>query len=51
MACRKTRDGAVLQQWQGGWQKGNTFASYLHLHFSQHPAMLNHWFAAARSAQ
>ena len=51
MACRKTRDGAVLQQWQGGWQKGNTFASYLHLHFSQRPAMLNHWFAAARSAQ
>ena len=51
MACRKTRDGAVLQQWQGGWQIGNTFASYLHLHFSQRPAMLNHWFAAARSAQ
>ena len=51
MACRKTRDGAVLQQWQGGWQIGNTFASYLHLHFAQRPAMLNHWFAAARSAQ
>lgn len=51
MACRKTRDGAVLQQWQGGWQVGNTFASYLHLHFAQRPAMLNHWFAAARSVQ
>ncbi|HGH3371536.1 TPA: cobyrinate a,c-diamide synthase [Kluyvera cryocrescens] len=51
MVCRKTRDGAVLQQWQGGWQIGNTFASYLHLHFAQRPAMLNHWFAAARSAQ
>ena len=50
MACRKTRDGVVLQQWQGGWQLGNTFASYLHVHFVQHPAMLNHWFAAARSA-
>ncbi|MGL5699260.1 MAG: cobyrinate a,c-diamide synthase [Kluyvera sp.] len=50
MACRKTRDGAVLQQWQGGWQRGNTFASYLHLHFAQRPSMLNHWFAAARSA-
>ena len=49
MACRKTRDGVVLQQWQGGWQLGNTFASYLHVHFAQHPAMLNHWFAAARS--
>ncbi|EPK7358375.1 cobyrinate a,c-diamide synthase [Kluyvera ascorbata] len=51
MSCRKIRDGAVLQQWQGGWQIGNTFASYLHLHFAQRPAMLNHWFAAARSAQ
>ena len=51
MACRKTRDGAVLQQWSGGWQRGNTFASYLHLHFAQNPSMLNHWFAAARSAQ
>lgn len=49
MACRKTRDGVVLQQWQGGWQLGNTFACYLHVHFAQHPAMLNHWFAAARS--
>lgn len=49
MACSKTRDGEVLAQWQGGWQLGNTFASYLHVHFAQHPAMLNHWFAAARS--
>lgn len=49
MACRKTRDGVVLQRWQGGWQLGNTFASYLHVHFAQRPDMLNHWFAAARS--
>ena len=49
MACRKTRDGVVLQRWQGGWQLGNTFASYLHVHFAQSPDMLNHWFAAARS--
>lgn len=51
MSCRKVRDGETLQQWQGGWQRGNTFASYLHLHFAQRPAMLNHWFAAARSVQ
>lgn len=51
MACRKTRDGATLQQWSGGWQCGNTFASYLHVHFAQRPAMLNHWFTAARRAQ
>ncbi|MEN0584194.1 MULTISPECIES: cobyrinate a,c-diamide synthase [unclassified Kosakonia] len=49
--CHKTRDGEVLKRWQGGWQVGNTFASYLHLHFAQRPQMLNHWFAAARSAQ
>ncbi|MGP3592902.1 cobyrinate a,c-diamide synthase [Vagococcus sp. WN89Y] len=47
--CHKTRDGDVLKRWQGGWQVGNTFASYLHLHFAQRPEMLNHWFAAARS--
>ncbi|MDR8378698.1 cobyrinic acid a,c-diamide synthase, partial [Acinetobacter baumannii] len=44
------RDGMTLQQWSGGWQVGNTFASYLHLHFAQRPTMLNHWLAAARSA-
>jgi len=50
LACHKTRDGEVLKRWQGGWQVGNTFASYLHLHFAQRPAMLEHWFAAARRA-
>ncbi|MGY5956366.1 cobyrinate a,c-diamide synthase [Kosakonia sp. BK9b] len=49
--CHKTRDGEVLSRWQGGWQVGNTFASYLHLHFAQRPQMLNHWFAAARHSQ
>ncbi|HCI4597899.1 cobyrinate a,c-diamide synthase [Klebsiella quasipneumoniae] len=50
LACRKVRDGMTLQQWSGGWQVGNTFASYLHLHFAQRPTMLNHWLAAARSS-
>jgi len=49
--CHKRRDGEVQKRWQGGWQVGNTFASYLHLHFAQRPAMLHHWFAAARSRQ
>jgi len=49
--CHKTRDGETLKRWQGGWQVGNTFGSYLHLHFAQRPTMLNHWFAAARSAR
>ncbi|ROP62656.1 hydrogenobyrinic acid a,c-diamide synthase (glutamine-hydrolysing) /cobyrinate a,c-diamide synthase [Enterobacter sp. BIGb0383] len=50
LACRKTRDGEVLRQWAAGWQVGNTFASYLHLHFAQRPTLLNHWFNAARRA-
>lgn len=50
MACRKVRDGKTLQEWSGGWQVGNTFASYLHVHFAQRPAMLNHWLAAGRAA-
>ncbi len=50
MNCRKVRDGKTLQAWSGGWQVGNTFASYLHVHFAQRPQMLNHWLAAARSA-
>lgn len=49
MQCRKTRDGRMLSQWQGGWQVGNTYASYLHIHFAQRPTMLSRWIAAARS--
>jgi len=50
LACRKTRDGEVVRQWEGGWQVGNSFASYLYLHFAQRPTLLNHWITAARSA-
>ncbi|MFH7092380.1 hypothetical protein ACHWI2_07100, partial [Klebsiella pneumoniae] len=50
LACRKQRDGKTLQQWQGGWQFGSAFASYLHVHFAQRPTMLNHWLRAARRA-
>lgn len=50
LACRKVRDGQTLQAWSGGWQNGNTFASYLHVHFVQRPSMLNHWLNAAREA-
>lgn len=49
MQCQKTRDGKILSRWQGGWQVGNTYASYLHIHFAQRPAMLSRWIAAARS--
>lgn len=50
LACRKVRDGQTAQAWSGGWRTGNTFASYLHVHFAQRPLMLNHWLNAAREA-
>ena len=31
----KKRDGEVVKKWTGGYQKKNTFGSYLHLHFYQ----------------
>lgn len=45
----KQRDGEILKRWTGGYQVGNTFASYLHVHFAQRPALLDHWFALVRS--
>lgn len=44
----KKRDGEIVKEWQGGYQKGNTFASYLHIHFYQNPAILTQMFGAAR---
>lgn len=29
----KTRDGEVVDEWDGGYSKGNTLATYLHTHF------------------
>lgn len=39
----KSRDGEVVARWEGGYQKGRTFASYLHVHFYQKEALLHHW--------
>ena len=47
----KERDGVEMSHWFGGYQSGNTLASYLHVHFLQNPAMLLHWFERARSVQ
>lgn len=47
----KERDGVEMTHWFGGYQSGNTLASYLHVHFLQNPAMLLHWFETARSVK
>lgn len=46
--CCKWRDGIAISRWQGGVQHQATFASYLHVHFAQRPALLNHWLTLAR---
>lgn len=45
---KKGRVGIKDQEWSGGYQVGNTFASYLHVHFSQQPEMIAHWIKRAR---
>ena len=40
---RKERDGEVVSNWTGGYQKGRTFASYLHVHFYQKEQLLMSW--------
>ncbi len=45
----KERDGVEMTHWQGGYQSGNTLASYLHVHFGQNPAMLLNWFSRGRA--
>ena len=47
----KERDGEVISTWQGGYQVGNTLASYLHVHFAQNPSFLTRWFECARANQ
>ncbi len=47
----KERDGVEMNHWFGGYQSGNTLASYLHVHFMQNPAMLLHWFETARTVK
>lgn len=38
---KKVRDGAVVDEWTGGYQVRQTFASYLHVHFYQSAAVFN----------
>ncbi len=44
----KRRDGVIEKCWQGGYQNGNTLASYLHVHFAQRPGLLHRWLEIAR---
>ncbi|MGL5506978.1 MAG: cobyrinate a,c-diamide synthase [Paraclostridium sp.] len=30
---QKTREGKIVEEWEGGYSKGNTLATYLHTHF------------------
>ncbi len=38
---KKVRDGVVVDEWTGGYQVRQTFASYLHVHFYQSAAVFN----------
>lgn len=44
----KIRDGEVVSSWEGGYQKGKTLASYLHVHFYQNQELLKHWLEEIR---
>lgn len=43
LQLEKVRDGQVVSTWSGGYQKGKTFASYLHVHFYQNQVLLENW--------
>ncbi|EOW3719333.1 cobyrinate a,c-diamide synthase [Listeria monocytogenes] len=46
MKLTKKRDGEIVKEWHGGYQKGKTFASYLHIHFYQNLSIITHMFGA-----
>lgn len=41
LRMQKIRDGVVADEWTGGYQVRQTFASYLHVHFYQSKAVFN----------
>lgn len=51
LAMEKARDGQVVAQWTGGYQKGKTFASYLHVHFYQNENLLHNWLNYIKEAR
>ncbi|PDI27966.1 cobyrinic acid a,c-diamide synthase [Listeria monocytogenes] len=46
MKLTKKRDGEIVKEWHGGYQKRNKFASYLHIHFYQNLSIIKHMFGA-----
>lgn len=51
LALKKVRDGQVVSSWTGGYQKGRTFASYLHVHFYQKEQLLANWLDYIKEAR
>ena len=49
LEMRKERDGEVVKRWTGGYQKKNTFGSYLHLHFYQSEDFLQNLLEKVRN--
>ncbi|WP_086953204.1 cobyrinate a,c-diamide synthase [Xenorhabdus innexi] len=47
-AHTKETSEKIEKSWQGGYQNGNTLASYLHIHFAQRPHLLHRWLIMAR---
>ncbi len=45
----KKRDGEVVKKWTGGYQKKNTFGSYLHFHFYQSENFLQNLLEQVRN--
>ncbi len=39
----KKRDGQVVAKWSGGYSKGNTLATYLHIHFYSNMRAISHF--------
>lgn len=51
MNLEKSRDGQVVAQWQGGYQKKRTLASYLHVHFYQNQDLIHAWLTYIKEAK
>ena len=45
---RKKRDGQMIDEWLGGYSKGTTLATYLHIHFYTNITALNNFLQTRR---